>query len=776
MTRTARNSRVTDGAVFTFLAALLIAATAFYVCLNTKPGQLLPTELTLRENMTGVYIVQGIEDTASQAAAIREALSGNGFMTAGECWTSFADNNLDLFFILAVIFPAAARLILDIGFFLRFGLAAAFMYYFCCRHVSTDRNLSIVLGLVYAFSSQAVLLAQFASVMNMTVLLPVVLAAYDSFLKQRSGKSFVLAVVATALFAATGICADIAGLPFLVLLSLVMVLALYDRAGSVLSSWARLLLIEVLGILLAGFAVIPRLASAVVTFDIGDAFEKAAVNYTFFDILNNTKLMQPGVISGESSPVFYIGILTITLLVLFAANRKIPFRLKTAVFAITAATFITCASSFVRGMFTLLRVTPAITGSRFICLSALLIFAAALSLRNSSNLPDGVYYASCIIPCAFVVLSNIRPADGRYSALSLVLTVASYIVCACAVKYQAGGGSGLRMAVFAVLASFMILCSTAFLIAHNTIKAASVCDPYPSAAEEDAASLNCSEGLTLSVFTDSGNVRYLLAAADLSGDAGNMEYIRAVNAASQAALTGEVFEEEQVSVSDCRNLTADGMNRYSIISGYSEAAFTADADRDGKYFIYSSFSCPSAISYKLGGMDMSSQFDGAYLCEVGEGGNLGTMYLSYNSSRADTGEITLQRLNSEALEALNNATMEAEGLRFSFEYGDIPGWLGGIDTIIFSIPYSDDYTVSINGYGAETFEYDGRLAAIFSSSENVPEYDVVIGKKVKGLAGGITVTLIIGAFLVAMTIRGGYNIKASSDGGKAGSDAQQEVN
>ena len=150
--------------------------------------------------------------------------------------------------------------------------------------------------------------------------------------------------------------------------------------------------------------------------------------------------------------------------------------------------------------------------------------------------------------------------------------------------------------------------------------------------------------------------------------------------------------------------------------------------------------------------------------------------MSFNSNNEETEEITYQRLIPENLDALNNATREAEGLGFSFGYGDIPGSQGGIKTIIFSIPYSDEYTVSFNGNNAETFEYDGRLAAVFSCSENVPGYDVIIGRKVPGLGGGITVTVVMAAFLVAMTVRGGYNKKASSDDGKAGTDAQQEDN
>ena len=55
MNRTADQDRVRDGAVITFLAAVIMAVLAFQICLNTKPGQFLPKQLTLRNDTTGVY-------------------------------------------------------------------------------------------------------------------------------------------------------------------------------------------------------------------------------------------------------------------------------------------------------------------------------------------------------------------------------------------------------------------------------------------------------------------------------------------------------------------------------------------------------------------------------------------------------------------------------------------------------------------------------------------------------------------------------------------------
>ena len=336
MNLTVQKDRINDGAVITFLAALIIAVVAFLVCLNTKPGQFIPKEITLRENVTGVFIVQGIVDASAEAAEIRESLSGNGTMTAGECWSSFAGEYFDLFFLLAVIFPGAAKVLLELGFFLRFGLAAAFMYYFCCKHVGAGQTLSVILGLCYAFSSQVVMFAQILSVMNMTVLFPLLLSSYDLFLRKRTGKNYSLAAALTAIFASSGLCADIVGMPFVVMAALIMCMALYDNAKTIVSSWVRLLTAQLLGLLLAGFVVFPRFSSLDTVFDPEASFDRATVDYTFLDIVSRIKLMQPGDITSDSAPVWYIGILTVSALVLFVANRKIPFRLKVTVLALTA--------------------------------------------------------------------------------------------------------------------------------------------------------------------------------------------------------------------------------------------------------------------------------------------------------------------------------------------------------------------------------------------------------------------------------------------------------
>ena len=166
VTRSER-ARFIDGFVICFLAAACAATIALNIGLSVSPGKILPTPLSMRTGDMSENIIAGLKIAENDVAAIRSGLG------AAETWSLISERNLDLFFFIALILPMSlTKSILTIGYFLKFGLAASMMYAFCNRHVGLRRLYSFLLGMMYAFSSQIIMTAQFSQVMNMAILIP----------------------------------------------------------------------------------------------------------------------------------------------------------------------------------------------------------------------------------------------------------------------------------------------------------------------------------------------------------------------------------------------------------------------------------------------------------------------------------------------------------------------------------------------------------------------------------------------------------------------------
>ena len=127
------------------------------------------------------------------------------------------------------------------GYFARFGLVAAAMYYFMSAHLKLTRMFSGLLGALYAFSTQIVFTAQLPEIMNMSFMLPVLMSAIDSYYKKRTWKSFSLVCIASFCLGATGGYGIMTGMPAIVFISLLMAFGLYNTSKMALSSWVKAL-------------------------------------------------------------------------------------------------------------------------------------------------------------------------------------------------------------------------------------------------------------------------------------------------------------------------------------------------------------------------------------------------------------------------------------------------------------------------------------------------------------------------------------------------------
>ena len=256
MIKNAGKFRTICETAFCFITSVLIAVIALNIGLNTEPGKILPEGISMRSGEMCKHILRGIELSMEDVNLIR---SGKA---AGDNWRLLTFVHTDLFFYLALIVPqAAVKTVLMAGYYLRFGLCSAAMYYFLSKHLKLSRMFSVLLALMYTFSSQLVLTAQFASVMNMAVMMPVVMSSFDSYLQKRTWNAYVISGIASFGLIMSGGFGTIVGLPVMILIGLLMCISLYGSFKMMITSWLKLLSTLVFGFGLSAVFVIPGLIS-----------------------------------------------------------------------------------------------------------------------------------------------------------------------------------------------------------------------------------------------------------------------------------------------------------------------------------------------------------------------------------------------------------------------------------------------------------------------------------------------------------------------------------
>ena len=389
------------GIAVCFLAAVLMAVAAYYAGLKIEPGKVLPTGLSMRSGMMSDNIIYGIDLAMDDIDLIKNGNAG------ADLWRLLTFVHLDLFFYIALLLPkAAAKAVLMTGYFARFGLVAAAMYYFMSAHLKLTRMFSGLLGALYAFSTQIVFTAQLPEIMNMSFMLPVLMSAIDSYYKKRTWKSFSLVCIASFCLGATGGYGIMTGMPAIVFISLLMAFGLYNTSKMALSSWVKALGSIFTGLVMTAAMSVPGLYIMETDVDVVDSFKNAKVLYTVFDVIRGTFMLRSGSIVMNSAPVFYVGILTLVAIIAFALNETIPVRLKVVSAVITSVFYIVCCSSFMNETLSVFGASALISSSRLICLEIVIFFIAGIGLKNIKGLTRGEHIATCLIPLGFLVMAN----------------------------------------------------------------------------------------------------------------------------------------------------------------------------------------------------------------------------------------------------------------------------------------------------------------------------------------------------------------------------------
>ena len=760
-TRTGRQ-KLFDGFVICFLAAACAATIALNTGLCISPGKVLPVSISMRSGDMSENIILGIKNAERDVAAIRAGMS------PAEAWTTISDRNMDLFFLIALILPGnLTSAILTIGYFLRFGAAAALMYWFCCRHAGLRRLYSFLLGMMYALSAQVVLTAQFAPVMNMVLLLPAALSSFDSYLRERTWKSFALSCIACALTAVSGVYGCLSGLPFLAVSGLVLSVGLYSRKRKVLSSWFKIMGAVIAGTAMASFSVIPRFFVMIPKFNVVEAAQTAEVRYKLFDLLRHTYVAQSGGIDMDSVPVFYIGILTLEALVLFWANFKIPVRVKVTAAVILSVWYISCASSFVSEAVSIFGENSTLSASRLICLEVFLFFYAAIALRNIKGVTSGALYAAFLVPMAFLVFSGNYYSDIQFSTTINLGTGVVMLICGLVIRRLTLKPAGTTVKIFvAGIGALAVALNAAFIMFNNTLNLSDPgadMTPYVSDEEdeEDEDYYEPEDEAGFSVFAS--HPGFLLLSEDISSYRPE-SFTDAFNHMSEKALAGKCFEEYSLIpvYSDQAEHTKNDL--YSVGTGFSSITFKLTCGKADRLFVYSGFDGEITLRNTREDFEEERDFSGPFLTELDASEGEHELAVFFGLDEQSENRLAVMRLNRSAKENLERSTHAISNNEFSFRLKELPDADYGMKSFITSVPYSPSVRITLNGKDIRTFEYMGLTGGVFEASENVAEYKVQISMIVPGLSGGITVSVAVCLAIIAIPLIYKYTYKNNKKG------------
>lgn len=754
MSRTNEKLNILAELAFFFLAAVSIAAVALNIGLHTEPGKLLPAGLSMRNGEMSGNILRGIDLALEDIDLIR---SGNA---ASETWRLLTFVHLDLFFYLALILPrAAARTILLFGYYARFGLCCASMYYFLSSHLKLRAFFSALLAVMYTFSSQIVFTAQFASVINMAAMIPAVMSAFDSYLQKRTWKSYVLVCLASFLLSVTGGFGIVTGIPAMILIGLLMCISLYSTFKMAFTSWLKLLGGLAGGLALSAVFVLPGLLSMKTDVNVAESFKNAKVTYTFFELIRGTFLLRSGSFYQNTAPLFYVGILTLVAVIAFALNERIPIRLKVAAAVIAVVIHITCCSSFVNETVSVFGAAPVLNSSKLICLETVIFFMAGIGLKNIKSLKRGDYIASCLIPLFFLVMSGNSTSGTSFASPILIATFLG-IICESVLVYAAAKEKIPEKAKYAVLFAILafIGVNTAFIMFNNTIQKKTAAEYFGvNHGNKSSGNLILDKDLEIPLLNSWD--KYLLVPSDLSLYVSGDSVIDDINYLSVNNSGEMLFEEIFLNPSDKRELRPEGANTYFLNKGSNELSFSPFIMEPGeRLFLYCNSANGAAVKTVSSETDSGRAFTGPFLSALKAGPGDVSLTLTIDSEGEDTCRVSVYKLNQSALDAFSSASGEIHSSGFFIDCKNA----GGKCTLI--LPYSyDDFKITVNGAVCDTFDFCGKLATTIEKDDD-DVMEVSIRHRTSGFVPGALVSAFAALCLIAIPVFQLYNKKKNVTG------------
>ena len=736
-----------SGILFCFLASVVISVVALNIGLITEPGKILPTGISMRSGEMSRNIIRGIDLAIEDLNQIRSARIDSN------TWRLLTFIHSDFFFYLALLMPAAAsKTVLLIGYYIRFGVCCSAMYYFMMKHIKLSRLFSALLAVMYTFSSQIIFTAQFSSIMNMAIMLPVLMSVFDSYLRNKTWTTFCLVGIASFGLCASGGFGTVTGIPAVIIIGLLMSISLYSSFKTAFFSWIKLLGGIALGLDLSLAFVLPGLAAMNLHVDYLESFKNARVTYTVFELIRGTFLLRSGSLYQNTAPLFYIGILTIIAVLAFALNEQIPIRLKVVSAIIVSVFHIACCSSFVNEIISIFGTAPALNSSRLICLEIILIFLAGIGLKNASTLKRGDLIAICFIPLFFLIISGNSTSGTSFASpivVSTFLGILGESVLVYALSRNKLSKKAKYVSLFAVF--FLVGVNTSFVMFNNTIQKKTTDEYFKINYGSKSV-----ETLISDIETDlpliKNKNKYLIIPADMSSYESGNSVIDDLNYFSVNTSGSNLFEEIFLNPSDKREYHQEGPDTIFLNMGYNNLSYCPFAvTGDERIFIYCNAANGATIGFNTEAGDNKKVFTGPFITEIDIDEGEVSIDFEIESDGDDLCRIQFLKLNESAFKEMQLLSGNVSGSVFTL---DTKG-LNGICTLM--LPYSYDYTdIYIDGSSCDTFNLSGNLATKFSCNNN-DDIEVSIEKDDLGIGSGVLFSSVALVCFIAIPILQRYN-------------------
>lgn len=748
MNNTKGKLKAYQGEIFCFLAAVLIAFIAISIGRYVEPGKILPTALTMRSEKLNENLLNGINDAIDDVNLIRSGSAGQN------AWRLLTFIHLDIFFYLALLIPQAAKGILMAGYYAKFGLCCSAMYYFMEKHIKISKLPAALLAVMYAFSSQIILNAQFSAIMNMALLMPVLLSSIDSYYKIRSWKSFAFIWLSSFAVGASGGYGLLIGIPSAAFISLLMSIGLYEDSKMAFKSWLKVLEGFVAGIIMTAAFTIPGLMVMRVNIDLAESVKNAKVSYTVLDVFRAMFMFRSGSITMNNISAFYIGILTLAALVAFVINEEIPLRLKVATAVIISVFYITCCSTFVNETISIFGTSPLLTSSRWICIEVLIFFIAGIGLKNIKNLERGGFIAVCLIPLGFLVVSNNASSSTSLSSVFLISTFIAIVLEALLVYGIAKDrlSKGAKIAVL-ILGFIFVGINASFVMFNNTITNTSTEEFFlPEYGDEEAQALIYDTEFELAALN--GGENYLIVPEDINLYERGSYPIDDVNFLSERISGSNIFDEIYITPSADADVFQKDPDRFVLDAGTNYLPFSPfTISTDERIFVYCTAMYGATVVIDSPNISGARVFTGPFLTELERDTGEVRLNFEIESDGEEVCHIALFKLNEAAYADFMAYSGKAGTSKFTID----PKGEKGKCTLI--LPYSyDDTKIKINGSYCSTFEYAGRLCASFDGN-GAGQMEVEIDQKANGILPGIAISVLVAAAFVAIPVSQRYNEK-----------------
>ncbi|MBO7424258.1 MAG: hypothetical protein J6U23_01145 [Clostridiales bacterium] len=402
--------------VLAFILPLLIFGCAYYLGIrDTK----IPQELTLRYDKFDMGIFRGITDDLKLIKSF----------SLEKDFRLVLQGHLDPGFLMASYLPFEfASVILYVFFFLRLALASFSMHRFLRRQVPLDRSLTLLLSVCYSLSSAVLGIASFSGAMNTVIAIPFMIDLLIEFMRDdhsvRKGLHFSLSL--TLLFYLSGNLNLMTVLPFALFTSFFIASAVGTKFSNSVILFLKSLPYFLFAIGFSAFTFANTILDSEIPFPL-DADPDLDSRASMFDLLTRFLNGKPYNMSIASGVGLSLTIFILLLLIVFFFNPRIPIRIRAVLFFGLFICFAMYCSNLLLQYGTLF--TNAVLDcnstftARFAFLSSLLIFAAAISLRNLASVKNSTVAFSVLSVLILVVLSNSSGNSVSPSLFSMAFTI-----------------------------------------------------------------------------------------------------------------------------------------------------------------------------------------------------------------------------------------------------------------------------------------------------------------------------------------------------------------